>query len=104
MARAAYEEGLAIAERCNDRQGIVPGLYQLAKVVVDDEPERAAYLAERAVSYGWPDAAWALNALGWVALVRGDRAGAGEAADRASAAARDAGDRFGLAELSSSER
>ena len=98
LARAAYEEGLAIAERCNDRQGIVPGLYQLAKVVVDDEPERAAYLAERAVSYGWPDAAWALNALGWVALVRGDRAGAGEAADRASAAARDAGDRFGLAE------
>ena len=98
LAREAYEEGLAVAERSNDRQGIVPGLYQLAKVLVDDEPEKATELAERAVNYGWPDAAWALNALGWVALARGDPATAADAADRAGAAARNAGDRFGLAE------
>ena len=62
LARRFYEEGLAIAERSGDRQGLVPGLYQLAKVIVDDEPERADELVERAVSYGWPDRAWALNA------------------------------------------
>jgi ATP/maltotriose-dependent transcriptional regulator MalT/DNA-binding SARP family transcriptional activator len=98
LARAAYEEGLAIGERSGDLQSIVPGLYQLAKVLVDDEPERAAQLAARAVSFGWPDPAWALNAAGWIALVRGDRQSASETAERAGAVAREAGDRFGLAE------
>src|SRR3954447_21025818 len=37
LARAFYEEGLAIAERSGDRQGIVPGCYQLAKVVMDED-------------------------------------------------------------------
>src|SRR5918995_3662096 len=72
MARACYEEGLTLAERSGDLQALVPALYQLAKVLVDEEPERAARAAERAVAYGWPDPAWALNAAGWVALVRGD--------------------------------
>jgi len=98
MARACYEEGLSLAERSGDLQALVPALYQLAKVVVDDEPERATRLAERAVAYGWPDSAWALNAAGWVALARGDRERAAGAADRAGAAARAERDRFGLAE------
>ena len=72
LARRFYEEGLAIAERSGDRQGLVPGLYQLAKVIVDDEPDRADELVDRAVSYGWPDRAWALNAAGWIALAHGD--------------------------------
>jgi DNA-binding SARP family transcriptional activator len=98
LARAAYEEGLALAESTGDLQGVVPGLYQLAKVLVDDDPERATSLAERAVAHGWPDPAWALNAAGWVALVRGDRKRAAEAARGAEAVAREQRDGFGLAE------
>ncbi len=93
-----FGEAEAIAERTGDRQALVPGLYQLAKVLVDEEPARAAELAERAVGYGWPDHAWALNAVGWIALAHGDRAKAAEAAARAEASARELGDRFGLAE------
>ena len=98
LARAAYEEGLQVAERTGDRQGLVPGLYQLAKVLVDDDPERAEAAARRAVGYGWPDLAWAHNATGWVALCRGDRQAAGRAAAAAGAAARALRDRYGLAE------
>ena len=98
MARAAYEEGLQLAERSGDVQGLVPGLYQLAKVLVDEEPESARALAERAVSYGWPDLPWALNAAGWVALANGDLERATRLAGEASAAAREQRDRFGLAE------
>lgn len=97
-ARTLYEEGLAIAERTGDLQALVPGLYQLAKVLVDDDPERAAELAERAAGFGWPDPSWALNAVGWIALASGDRVKAREAAARAEARARELGDRFGLAE------
>jgi ATP/maltotriose-dependent transcriptional regulator MalT/DNA-binding SARP family transcriptional activator len=98
LARVFYEEGLEIAEQSGDRQGLVPGLYQLAKVLVDDEPEKAIQMAERAVSYGWPDLPWALNAVGWIALAHGDGERAAEAAAQSEAAARERGDRFGLAE------
>lgn len=98
LARASYEEGLSLAERSSDLQGLVPALYQLAKVLVDEEPERATHLAERAVAYGWPDPAWALNAAGWVALARGDQVRAAEAGELAAAAAREQRDYFGLAE------
>ncbi len=98
MARASYEEGLALAERSGDLQALVPALYQLAKVLVDEEPERATSLADRAVAYGWPDPAWALNSAGWVALTRGDRTRAAKAGERAAAAAREQRDHFGLAE------
>jgi ATP/maltotriose-dependent transcriptional regulator MalT/DNA-binding SARP family transcriptional activator len=98
QARARYEEGLALAERTGDRQALVPALYQLAKVLVDDEPEQADDLARRAVEYGWPDLPWALNARGWIALVHGDREQAAEIAGRAAAAARERRDPFGLAE------
>jgi ATP/maltotriose-dependent transcriptional regulator MalT/DNA-binding SARP family transcriptional activator len=98
LARAAYEEGLALAEQSGDLQGLVPALYQLGKVLVNDEPERALELAERAVSYGWPDRAWALNAVGWILLACGERERAADVAERAGAAARELRDRFGLAE------
>ena len=98
MARAAYEEGLQLAERSGDVQGLVPGLYQLAKVLVDEEPEAARRLADRALAYSWPDRPWALNAAGWVALAQGDRTRAAQLAREASAAAREERDRFGLAE------
>jgi DNA-binding SARP family transcriptional activator len=98
LARAAYEEGLTLAEQSGDRQALVPALYQLAKVLVDDEPERARALAERAVGYGWPDLPWALNAEGWIALVRDERDAAARAAERAAEASREQGDAYGLAE------
>jgi ATP/maltotriose-dependent transcriptional regulator MalT/DNA-binding SARP family transcriptional activator len=98
QARVAYEEGLALGERTGDRQALVPALYQLAKVMVDDEPDRALELAERAVDLGWPDRAWALNARGWVQLALGDAAAAATDAEHAAAAAREHRDPFGLAE------
>jgi ATP/maltotriose-dependent transcriptional regulator MalT/DNA-binding SARP family transcriptional activator len=98
MARAAYEEGLQLAERSGDLQGLVPGLYQLAKVLVDEEPDTARELSDRAMSYSWPDRPWILNAAGWIALAHGDRARASELAGEASIAARERRDRFGLAE------
>jgi len=98
QARAAYEEGLVLGEQANDRQALVPGLYQLAKVIVNDEPERAEVLARRAVDYGWPDLAWALNALGWVLLARDDRPAAAGAGASAAKAAGELADPFGLAE------
>jgi len=97
-ARGLYEEGLAIGELSGDRQALVPGLYQLAKVLVDDEPDRATALGRRAIEYGWPDPAWALNALGWIVAARGDMAQARDLAGRSEAAARGRGDQFGLAE------
>ena len=98
LARRFYEEGLAIAERSGDLQGLVPGLYQLAKVIVDEEPDRADELVDRAVSYGWPDRAWALNAAGWIALAHGDADRARSVALQAEDWARGHSDRFGLAE------
>jgi ATP/maltotriose-dependent transcriptional regulator MalT/DNA-binding SARP family transcriptional activator len=98
LARGAYDEGLALAERTGDRQALVPGLYQSAKVIAFDDPAEARARAERAVAYGWPDRAWALVALGWVLVHAGERARAREAATEAAAAARAAGDRFGVAE------
>jgi DNA-binding SARP family transcriptional activator/Tfp pilus assembly protein PilF len=97
-ARGLYEEGLALGELSGDRQALVPGLYQLAKVLVDDEPERAIALAQRAIDYGWPDPAWALNALGWIVVARGDLAHGRDLATRSEAAARARNDQFGLAE------
>jgi DNA-binding SARP family transcriptional activator/Tfp pilus assembly protein PilF len=98
LARAFYEQGLAIAERSGDRQAIVPGSYQLAKVLVDADPAAAENLAERAVACGWPDHAWALSAQGWIALAHGERERAARLAARAEARARKRHDRFGLAE------
>jgi ATP/maltotriose-dependent transcriptional regulator MalT/DNA-binding SARP family transcriptional activator len=98
LARAFYEQGLAIAERSGDRQGIVPGCYQLAKVLVDEDPAAAEHLAERAVTCGWPDLARALSAQGWIALAHGERESAARLAARAERVARKRRDRFGLAE------
>lgn len=98
LARAAYEEGLALAEASGDRQALVPALYQLAKVLVDDDPDQAVAYAQRAVDLGWPDLAWALCSLGWIQLARGDRAAALATGVHAAAVAREQHDRFGLAD------
>jgi DNA-binding SARP family transcriptional activator len=98
LARAAYEEGLALAEVTGDRQALVPALYQLSKVVAADAPAEAALLADRAVGFGWPDQAWALNAKGWIAHMRGDVPTALAASREAAAIARQLEDWYGLAE------
>ncbi len=98
LARAFYEEGLAIAEHSGDHQSIVPGSYQLATVLVDEDPTAAEKLARRAVACGWPDHPRALTAQGWIALARGERPSAARLAARAEARARKRRDRFGLAE------
>ena len=98
LARAFYEEGLAFAERSGDHRSIVPGSYQLAKVLVDEDPAAAQQLAERAVACGWPDHPRALTAQGWIALAHGERASAARLAARAETRARKRRDRFGLAE------
>jgi DNA-binding SARP family transcriptional activator len=47
-ARAAYEEGIRAAVGDGNRQGIVPGLTGLARVIAADQPARAAELIGQA--------------------------------------------------------
>ncbi len=47
MARAAYEEAVALAEPSMDLQGLVPALAGLARVVAPEEPELAEQLLSR---------------------------------------------------------
>ena len=99
MARAQYEEALLVAEGSGDLQGLVPALSGLARVLVDDEPDRAAALAARAVAVG--PALGRVNALlaqGWVALRTGDEGLARAAVAEAAELSRGRRDRAGLAE------
>ena len=99
LARATYEEALSQAEAASDHQGLIPSLSGLARVLASDEPEEAARLAERAVSYGaGMGHVEALLASGWVALAQDDRAKAVERASEATTAAGIRRDRAGLAE------
>ncbi len=99
LARATYEEALAQAEAASDLQGLVPALCGLARVLAADEPEEAAALAERAVSFGYGmNQVDALLAAGWVALARNDRVTASARAAAAASAAGVRRDRAGLAE------
>ena len=99
LARATYEEGLSQAEAAADHQGLIPSLSGLARVLATDEPDEAARLAERAVSYGASMGhVEALLASGWVALARDDRTAAVRRAAEATTAAGIRRDRAGLAE------
>jgi ATP/maltotriose-dependent transcriptional regulator MalT/DNA-binding SARP family transcriptional activator len=99
MARAQYEEAIAVSEPAGDIQGLVPSLAGLALVLADDDPERAEGLARRAVALGPAlGRVGALLALGWIALRRGEHVVAGGAMTEAAALARGRRDRAGLAE------
>jgi DNA-binding SARP family transcriptional activator/tetratricopeptide (TPR) repeat protein len=99
LARAAYEEAVALAGPVGDLQGLVPALAGLARVLVDEDPEQAEELANRAVAVGPAlGRTGAIAAVGWVALSRGDRERAAASAVEAAAAARRHRDRAGLAE------
>jgi DNA-binding SARP family transcriptional activator len=99
VARASYEESIAVAEEAQDLQGLVPALSGLALVVADEDPDRALALATRAVAYG-PVLAHtrAILARGWVECARGERVAATASAQQAADVARARRDRAGLAE------
>lgn len=99
LARANFEEAIAVATASGDQQALVPSLSGLARVLVRTEPERASQLAQRAVD-GGPvlGQAAALLAVGWVALAREDAMGARRAAEAAETLARQRRDRAGIAE------
>jgi ATP/maltotriose-dependent transcriptional regulator MalT/DNA-binding SARP family transcriptional activator len=99
LARAAYEEAVALTEQSQDVQGLVPALSGLARVLISDDPDQATRMAERALSFGAGMAyCGALLAAGWVAILRGDRERSNKLAAEAAAAARGRRDRAGLAE------
>lgn len=101
LARIALEQALRAAEEAADSQLLGYALANLARAIGDDDGERAAAFAERAVDLcrtSGHDLVFALLSSGWVALARGDRAAAAERAAEAEAAARGRGDRAGLAE------
>lgn len=98
LARANFEEAIAVAEAAGDQQGLVPALSGLARVVVRSEPEKAVALAARALAAGPVLARGAaLLAQGWVALSRRDLDLARRSADAAASLARQRRDRATLA-------
>jgi DNA-binding SARP family transcriptional activator len=98
LARSLYEQGLGLAEKIGNPDGVAAGLSGLARTLVDDDPLDARRVAGRGVDRSWSQIAPALNAEGWVALALGDRERAAEAATEAARAARKRDDRYGLAE------
>jgi ATP/maltotriose-dependent transcriptional regulator MalT/DNA-binding SARP family transcriptional activator len=99
LARAAYEEALALAEPTGDLQGLVPALTGLALAVAPEDPDEADLLVARALAEGANLAhTHALLAAGWVALRREDRTTARRYATAASDAARARRDRAAVAE------
>ncbi len=108
LARTSFEEAVRQAEAARDMQGLVPSLAGLARVLAAEDPDRAAALCERAIAFGsGMGHVTALLAGGWVALMAGDKARAGELGNAAATVARERRDRIGLAEalqlLASSE-
>jgi ATP/maltotriose-dependent transcriptional regulator MalT len=102
MARACFEEAIAMAEETKDMQSLVPSLAGLARVLAVEEPQRAAELAEmarQAVAYGPVlGLSGALVALGWVTLHAGNKNEAAATAEEAAALCRKRRDRAGLAD------
>ena len=98
QARGAAERALATSEQGNDQQISVAASLQLARALMNSDPEVSQQLIDRASgTEGSLDAAevWSLKAA--VALDRGDHAAAVAAATRAAAIARRRSDRFALA-------
>jgi len=99
IARAHLTEALSIAEKSGDVQALVPCLAELARVVVQDEPELAGELSARALAFDRGlSRVGALLAGGVVAARRGDRVRALELMNSASELARTRHDLAGLAE------
>jgi ATP/maltotriose-dependent transcriptional regulator MalT/DNA-binding SARP family transcriptional activator len=99
LAKAVYEDAVALSQETQDLQALVPALAGLARVLATDEPEKARQLAAQAVGYGrGMDHVEALLAAGWVALVNGRRDDAAKLAGEAGAESRSRRDRAGIAQ------
>lgn len=99
QARAAYEEGLTVAEQCHEVLGLTGALIGLARTRAADDVAAARDLAERAVAVGEGLChVQALLSRGWVALAAGDREAASADATLAAGRARGGRDNPGLAE------
>ena len=97
LARAAYEEALAVGEAAGDRHALVPALIGLVRVLAVEDPPAAAAPARAALEDPGMDEARALLAAAEAALAAGDPAAAAERADAAAASARRRRDRETLA-------
>ncbi len=101
LARAALEAAARGAAETNDAQVLIYARANLARVLAGDDDERAEELARSAVALARSSGhgiVFALLAWGWVALAHGEREKAAERARKAASAARERGDRAGLAE------
>ncbi|GLY96632.1 hypothetical protein Acsp02_38870 [Actinoplanes sp. NBRC 103695] len=87
QARAAFEEAIRVATEAGNPRVLGPARNGLALVLLGDEPERAAAIV-----------APGSLAEGWVALRDGDHDRAAAVAGACCDAARDEGDRVGLAD------
>ena len=98
QAITCFEEAIAQCEPVGDTQGTVPAYAGLARVLVNDDPERAQLLAELACEQ--PDSLGfvsALAAAAEVGIARQDLAVASQAAQRGLEVARQRRDRPGIA-------
>ncbi len=99
LARAAFATAIDLAEGPADQQALIPALAGMARLVVTEDPQAAADLAERAAE---PEAVLghgrAVLTRAIVARTIGDHTAARALVDRAAAIARDRRDRPGLAE------
>ncbi|GLI00593.1 BTAD domain-containing putative transcriptional regulator [Phytohabitans aurantiacus] len=99
QALACYEEAQRTAQAEGDWQALIPALAGIARVLAPDDPAAAARYAEQAVRQAPPAVTiQALLAKGWVAVARGDLAGAATCAETAAQTARTRRERALLAE------
>ena len=98
LARAHYEEAIAIGDASGDHQGLVPSLAGLALVVAETDTDEATRLTARALTYASIVRPKALIAAAEAALRTGDVAAAASRAEEAGAAARGRRDRPALAD------
>jgi ATP/maltotriose-dependent transcriptional regulator MalT/DNA-binding SARP family transcriptional activator len=99
LARAGYEEAIRLGESSNDLQALVPALAGLARLLAEDEPDRAQRLADRAAEVtSVIGHVRALLAQGFVALAAGSADTARAKAVEAGEVARARQDLPGLAE------
>ncbi|WP_020520875.1 tetratricopeptide repeat protein [Catelliglobosispora koreensis] len=87
QAITAYSETIEITEAAGDRQGLVPALAGLARVMSGTDPQAALSYAERAVAAD-PESTVARLAVGWAKLAAGESKAAAEIAAQSAQAAR----------------
>jgi ATP/maltotriose-dependent transcriptional regulator MalT/DNA-binding SARP family transcriptional activator len=99
LAAASYVDGIEHARACGDGRSLALCWAGLARARAEDDPDRAAGWAERALAAGSGPARAAVElAAGWVALGAGDRPRAAGHADTAAEWAGQHRDRAALAD------